>query len=148
MKSAIQSILGCTVMILMAGCASTFQAPGTPPSATFSMEGVSAAYDGAVSTGKGTLNYRGQVHHFAMTGLGIGGTGFQQVSATGELYNLNDLADFAGIYKGVSKGLTLFKGKMQSKVTNERGVVAYVTAETKGVASDTGVRTFKVKLTD
>ena len=133
---------------MIAACASTFQPPSTAPSATLSVEGVSAAYDGAVATGKGTLNYHGQVHHFTMTGLGIGGTGLQQVSATGEVYNLKGLADFAGIYKGVSKGLTLFKGKMQSKVTNEHGVVAYVAGETKGLASDTGVRAFKVKLTD
>jgi hypothetical protein len=148
MKSTIQSILGGTVMILMAGCASTFQDPGTPPSAKLSLEAVSAAYDGAVVTGKGTLNYNGQAHHFTMTGLGIGGTGLQKVSGPGEVYNLNKLADFAGTYKGVSKGLTLFKGRMQSKVTNEHGVVVYVAAETKGIASDTGARAFTVKLTD
>jgi hypothetical protein len=148
MNSTIPSILGGTVMILMAGCASTFQAPSTPPSATLSLEAMSAAYSGAVVTGKGTLNYQGRVHHFTMTGLGIGGTGLQKVSATGEVYNLNNLADFAGTYKGVSKGLTLFKGRMQSKVTNEHGVVAYVAAETNGIASDTGARAFEVKLTD
>jgi hypothetical protein len=148
MKSTIQSILCGTVMILVGGCASTFQAPDTPPSATLSVEAVSAAFDGAVATGKGTLNYQGQVHHFTMAGLGIGGTGLQKVSGTGEVYNLNNLADFAGTYRGVSKGLTLFKGKTQSRVTNEHGVVVYVAAETKGIASDTGARGFEVKLTD
>ncbi len=137
--------LGCT---LFAACAPTPQAPSTPPSATLSIKGMSAAYYGAVASGKGTLNYQGRIHHFSMTGVGAGGTGAQTVTATGKVFGLNSLADFSGTYKGKGKGLTVVKGKMTSKVTNEHGVEIYLTGERQGAASNGGLRSFKVKLTD
>ena len=148
MKSTIRLALTGIGALLIAACASTTEAPSTSSSATLSVEGVSAAYNGAVANGKGTLNYQGQIHHFTMTGLGAGGTGAQKVSATGEVHNLNSLADFAGIYKGASKGLTVIKGTMTAKMTNEHGVVVYLSGERQGAASNTGVRAFKITLTD
>lgn len=151
MMRTIKSILSAAALILLSACASTSsskQAPTTTPSATLHVAGASAAYKGAVGTGKGTLNYQGQVHHFTIVGLGAGGYGAQKVEATGEVYNLNDLADFPGTYKGISKGLTLINGKMHSKMTNGNGVVIYLTGERTGVATNTGVRTIVVKLTD
>lgn len=151
MKSIIKSILCGTALILMASCASSSsskQAPSGAPSATISVGGMTAAYKGAVASAKGTLNYQGQIHHFTMTGVGYGGYGAQKVAATGEVYNLNSLADFAGIYTSKSKGVTLGNGKMQSKASNQNGVVVYLTGERQGLATNSGVRTFKVKLID
>jgi hypothetical protein len=56
----------------------------------------SAAYYASAATGKGTLYYHGQRHHFTISGLGAGGMGGQKVSATGKVYNLNTLSDFSG----------------------------------------------------
>ena len=148
MKSTIKLALTGISALLIAACASMNEAATTMPSATLNVEGMSAAYNGALASGKGTLDYQGQLHHFTMTGVGAGGTGVQKVSATGEVHNLNNLADFAGIYKGTSKGLTVIKGKMTAKMTNEKGVVVYLTGERQGAASNTGVRAFKVTLID
>jgi len=132
----------------IAGCASMTQAPSTAPSATVSIREWSAAYYGSATAGKGTLNFNGQRHRFTISGVGIGGAGGQKISATGKVYNLNNLSDFSGTYHGVSRGLTLIEGKMHAKLTNGNGVVMYLAGETEGLASSMGAQAFEVSLTD
>ena len=97
---------------------------------------------------KGHLYYNGRRHHFTISGLGAGGMGGQKISATGKVYNLNNLSDFSGSYRGVSRGLTLIEGKMHAKLTNGNGVVMYLAGATEGLASSMGVQAFEVTLTD
>ena len=144
----INSALTGITILLIASCASMTQAPSTPPSATVSIREWSAAYYGSVAKGKGTLYYNGQGHHFTISGLGAGGMGGQKISATGKVYNLNNLSDFSGSYRGVSRGLTLIEGKMHAKLTNGNGVVMYLAGATEGLASSMGVQAFEVTLTD
>ena len=148
MKLPIKPALACFTALLSAACASTTKAPSAPPSATVSIREWSAAYYGSVAKGKGTLYYNGQGHHFTISGLGAGGMGAQKVSATGKVYNLNNLSDFSGSYRGLSRGLTLIEGKMHAKLTNGNGVVMYLAAETEGLASSMGVQAFEVTLTN
>ena len=136
-----------TVLALV-GCASMTQAPSTPSSATVKIQEWSAAYYGSAAAGKGTLYYNGRRHHFTISGLGVGGMGGQKVSATGKVYNLNNLSDFSGTYHGISRGLTLIEGKMHAKLTNGNGVVMYLAGETEGLASSMGAQAFEVNLTD
>ena len=144
----INSALTGITILLIASCASMTQAPSTPPSATVSIREWSAAYYGSVAKGKGTLYYNGQGHHFTISGLGAGGMGGQKISATGKVYNLNNLSDFSGSYRGVSRGLTLIEGKMHAKLTNGNGVTMYLAGATEGLASSMGVQAFEVTLTD
>jgi len=144
----LNSTLTAITILLLAGCASMTQAPTTPPSATVRIREWSAAYYGSAAAGKGTLYYNGRQHHFTIAGLGIGGMGAQHISATGKVYNLNNLSQFSGTYHGISRGLTLIEGKMHAKLTNGNGVVMYLAGETEGVASSIGARAFEVSLTD
>jgi hypothetical protein len=144
----INSAFASLTFLLIGGCASTTTAPSTPPSATVRIQEWSAAYYGSAAAGKGTLYYNGQRHHFTISGLGVGGAGGQKISATGKVYNLNNLSSFSGTYRGVSRGLTLIEGKMHAKLTNGNGVVMYLAGETEGVASSMGVQAFEVSLTD
>ncbi len=144
----INSALTGITILLLGACASTTKAPSAPPSATVSIREWSAAYYGSVAKGKGTLYYNGQGHHFTISGLGAGGAGGQKISATGKVYNLNNLSDFSGSYRGVSRGLTLIEGKMHAKLTNGNGVVMYLAGATEGLASSMGVQAFEVTLTD
>lgn len=148
MKTNLINLAFATIIVLIAGCASMTQAPSTPPSATVRIQEWSAAYYGSAAAGKGTLYYHGQRHHFTISGLGAGGAGAQKISATGKVYNLNNLSSFSGTYRGVSRGLTLIEGKMHAKLTNGNGVDMYLAAETEGVASSMGVQAFEVNLTD
>ena len=142
----INSVLASFTLLLIAGCASMTQAPSTTPSATVSIREWSAAYYAQAETGKGTLYYNGR-HHFTISGGGVGGSGAQKVSATGKVYNLNRLSDFSGTYHGISRGLTLIEGKMHAKLTNQNGVVMYLSGQTEGLASSLGAQAFEVQLT-
>jgi hypothetical protein len=144
----INSVLASITLLLIASCASMTQAPSTPPSATVRIREWSAAYYAQAATGKGTLYYQGGRHHFTISGAGVGGSGAQKVSATGKVYNLNNLSSFSGTYRGVSRGLTLIEGKMHAKLTNGNGVVMYLAGETEGLASSLGAQAFEVNLTD
>src|SRR5438270_12737939 len=139
--------LTAVTILFLASCASMTQAPTTPPAATVRIQEWTAAYYGSAAAGKGTLYYNGQRHHFTISGLGAGGMGGQKVTATGKVYNLNNLRDFAGTYRGISGGLTLIEGKMHAKLTNGNGVVMYIAGETEGLASSMGVQAFEVSLT-
>ena len=134
--------------LLIAGCASTTQAPSTTPSATVSIREWSAAYYAQGESGKGTLYYNGRSHHFTISGGGLGGSGVQKTSATGKVYNLNRLSDFSGTYHGISRGLTLIEGKMHAKLTNQNGAVMYLSGQTEGLASSLGAQAFEVHLTN
>jgi hypothetical protein len=144
----INSALASLTLLLIAGCASMTQAPSTPPSATVRIREWSAAYYGSAAAGKGTLYYQGQRHHFTISGLGAGGMGAQKISATGKVYNLNNLSSFSGTYRGISRGLTLIEGQMHAKLQNGNGVTMYLAAQTEGVASSMGAQAFEVNLTD
>ena len=144
----INSAFASITILLIAGCASMTQAPSTPPSATVKIREWSAAYYGSAAAGKGTLYYNGRAHRFTISGVGVGGAGGQKISATGKVYNLNNLSSFSGTYHGVSRGLTLIEGKMHAKLTNGNGVVMYLAGETEGLASSMGAQAFEVNLTD
>jgi hypothetical protein len=146
--NVINSAFTSITILLIAGCASMTQAPSTPPSATVSIREWSAAYYGSAAAGKGTLYYHGQRHHFTISGLGAGGMGAQKISATGKVYDLNNLSSFSGTYRGISRGLTLIEGQMHAKLQNGNGVTMYLAAQTEGVASSMGAQAFEVNLTD
>jgi hypothetical protein len=148
MKTNFNSAFTGMTILLIAGCASMTQAPSTPPSATVRIQECSAAYYGSAAAGKGTLYYNGQRHHFTISGLGAGGMGAQKISATGKVYNLNNLSSFSGTYRGISRGLTLIEGQMHAKLQNGNGVVMYLAAQTEGIASSMGAQAFEVSLTD
>jgi hypothetical protein len=148
MKHTIQSVMACSAVLLLGACATTSTTPGTAASATVRIKEWSAAYYGSATTGKGTINYQGQTHNFTISGLGAGGMGGQKISATGKVYNLNNLSDFSGTFTGVSKGLTLIEGHMHAKLTNSNGVTLYIAGETEGLASSIGVQAFTIQLTN
>lgn len=145
-KSLFTPALAGFAALLMGACATTSTAPTTPPSATVKIKEWSAAYYGSAATGNGTLNYNGQKRPFTISAVGAGGMGGQKISASGKIYNLNSLSDFAGTYTGVSQGLTLIEGTMHAKLTNANGVVMYIAGETEGLASSVGVQAFNVTL--
>ena len=144
----INSVFASITLLLIVGCASTMTAPSAPPSATVSIREWSAAYYGSVATGKGTLNYNGRRHHFTISGAGVGGSGAQKISATGKVYNLNNLSQFPGTYHGIARGLTLIEGQMHAKLTNQNGVTMYLAGQTEGLASSLGAQAFEVSLTN
>ncbi len=150
MKHRIVSAIALTGALLLTSCATKMSsdpnAPTSAPSGTVTFEGGQAAYWASATGGKGTLNYNGRRYGFTAAGVGAGGTGGQSVSGTGKVYNLNSLSDFAGTYTSTRSGFTIIKGKVNAKLTNNKGVVIYMSGVTQGLASSAGVSTVTVTL--
>ena len=79
------------------------QAP-KEPSGTIEIDQTQMALLVSGSLGGGVLHYQGKSHDFRIGGIGIGGIGISEIKAKGEVYSLNDLADFPGLYGQVSTG--------------------------------------------
>jgi hypothetical protein len=132
-------------LLLLSSC-SSIQQPSDPASATLTIEGVSGAYYASASSGDGTLFYENREIPFSITALGAGGSGGISISATGQVYKLDSLEDFAGTYSAKRKGITLGAGKFTALLTSERGVQIYLEGETKGLGSSMGVSSVQIKL--
>ncbi len=92
------------------------------------------AFIGSGSLGGGTLRFGGKEHEFSIGGLGIGGFGVSSIDASGEVYHLEKLEDFAGAYGQARAGLVVAdKSKGSLWLRNTNGVYIRVSAEREGV---------------
>ena len=90
--------------------------------------------------GGGTLNYQGEDYKFKTDGLKLGGFGVTKMKLTGDVYHLNDIADFPGGYAVAEAGLVVAKvGKGDVVMRNDKGVVLHLKAADTGLALDLGV---------
>lgn len=112
---------------------------GKPLSGSVSMEEVQIAYLGSAGGGRGTLTYQGRHYPFTVGGLGVGGIGLSSVDASGEVYNLFSLNDFAGAYAEGRMGYAL--GDRSSGdlwLQNDRGVILHLKAKRTGLMLSLG----------
>ena len=108
-------------------------------SGTVKIEQVQIAFIGSGNLGGGTLSYGGRKYDFTVGGLGVGGFGVSQMTATGTVYNLHNLGDFAGAYVQGRYGMAL--GDLSAgelALQNNKGVVLRLKAERKGLALSLG----------
>ena len=134
---------GCCRLALAPAAAQETETPNTP-SATVEIDQTQMAFIVSGSFGGGVLHYQGEDHHFRIGGLGVGGIGIAQVRASGAVYDLNNLADFAGVYGEVHAGYTVgttrsgglwlrnFKGVTMRLDTERDGLI--LTAGAGGIA--------------
>jgi hypothetical protein len=98
-------LAGCRVFTDDSGSASSVSlTPNEKPTATITLQSVSAAFIGSGQGGEGTLYYGGKAYPSYVGGLGIGGIGASTINASGEVYQLNNLSDFPGAYRQVRYG--------------------------------------------
>src|SRR5215470_19997732 len=76
-------------------------------SGTVYIRQVQIAWIGSGNLGGGTLQYNGKSWPFTIGGLGIGGFGISQITATGEVYNMKDIAQFQGAYVQARAGFAI-----------------------------------------
>lgn len=79
------------------------------PSGTLTFEVKSLKLLVGGSWGKGTLDYQGKSYPLKVVAITAGGVGYRSIKGTGEVYNLNNLNDFEGIYQGGVAGATIAK---------------------------------------
>jgi hypothetical protein len=127
-----------SLLALLAGCSGSGAGPNTvngmSPDGTLVMHQVQAAYIGSANGGYGTLYYNGAAYPFDIGGLGIGGLGASTINATGEVYGLKTLSQFAGSYVQGRYGFALgttSRGDLWLK--NNDGVVLHLDAKRTGL---------------
>jgi hypothetical protein len=131
-------------LLLLAGCSSSVKVgpeavAGLTPDATVDMEQVQVAYIASGGGGSGALYYRGRAYPFAIGGLGIGGIGASTISAEGEVYKLNNLAEFPGAYGQARYGFAFGeKSAGDLWLQNEKGVIMHLKAQRTGLMLSLG----------
>ena len=109
-------------------------ADNATPDATVSLKGGSVAAGIGYTWGSGQLTFRDASHTFSIKGVSLVDVGATDYTATGNVYNLKDLSDFAGNYVAAGAGITLAGGATAVYLKNEHGVVI------KLIATDIGLK--------
>ncbi|MFO1150704.1 MAG: hypothetical protein U1E62_20195 [Alsobacter sp.] len=133
------------VLFGLAGCVSSpvpTQVPtaksieGLPPSGTVSLTQITA---GGAGVGQGVLTFRGKKYPFKLAGSVIGPGGASRTQVAGDVYRLEDIAAFAGIYtEGTGSAGLETSGKSELWLENKAGVVMYLTGTTEGITLSLG----------
>lgn len=108
-------------------------------SGTLTIEQVQLAWIGSGNLGGGKLEFGGKTYDFTIGGLGIGGFGVSKITATGEVYNLKDIAQFPGAYGQARYGavvVNLSGGELF--LENPNGVYLRLKAKREGLALSLG----------
>lgn len=112
---------------------------GQPPSGTVDMREVQVAYIGNAGGGSGTLTYQGKTYPFDIAGLGVGGIGISTVDAEGDVYNLDNVADFSGAYAAGQYGVVVGDASAGDIwLENEHKVILHLKAKREGLMLSVG----------
>ena len=109
------------------------------PSGTIQVATKSIGVGVGVTWGKGTLSFKGADYAFAVEGMTFTDLGIGEETVKGNIYNLNNLQDFAGRYTAAEPSFELGgPGPPWSRsytgmiLSNEKGVVAQIWAVREG----------------
>lgn len=91
------------------------------------------------SVGGGVLTYDGKKHPFKMGGLSLGANiGVSKFSATGQVYDMKDISQFAGTYVRLTGSVALGGGVGDMTLKNENGVIMSLKGTTQGLQLNAG----------
>jgi hypothetical protein len=148
-KQTMQPIMVCFALVsacvlYLSGCAGSVAlgpeaVKGQTPDGTVDMQEVQAAYIGSGSAGTGILFFRGVQYPFEVGGMGVGGFGLSTIDATGEVYNLGELAQFPGTYGQARYGFAIGTASAGDLwLQNESGVIMHLKAKREGLMLSLG----------
>ncbi len=135
--------------LLALGCLAVFSmamAAEPAPSGTIKLTSKSVAVGIGVTWGDGTLTFGGKPYAFSVEGLGLLDLGVSDVTTSGEVFNLKNVADFSGTYTAGEIGVALVKGENDTIMKNEKGVVLRLHGTQKGVRLTLGAGGVKILL--
>jgi hypothetical protein len=139
--------IGIAALGLMALLVSpSFARDDEKPDATLRMTEGSVAVGIGWSWGRGELSYKGKTYHFKIEGVSVAEVGATNAKATGNVYNLKSLDDFAGGYAAAGTEGTAGKGAGVSSLRNDKGVVINLKSETKGANIKVAASGLKISL--
>lgn len=153
-KFSMKIILRTCGVVALLGAASVLaqkataqEAPTEAPSGSLKIEQVQIAFIGSGAVGGGTLEFKGKTHKFSVKGLGVGGFGASRLSATGEVYGLKKLEDFAGPYAELRTGWAIGDfGKGRFWLQNANGVYLKIEGSRQGAQIGVGAEAVLITL--
>jgi hypothetical protein len=135
------------LLLVMTGFATTaMSAESAQPSGKVSIQSRSIAAGIGVTWGDGKLSFKGKDYPFSIDGLTLVDFGISKASANGEVYNLTDVAKFAGTYVAAEAGLTLAGGMSGMILRNQDGVVMRIHSTSRGARLQLGTSGLVIKL--
>jgi hypothetical protein len=117
------------------------------PDATLTLSEGSVAVGIGYNWGKGQLSYKGKTYPVKVEGLSVGEVGITRATATGNMFNLKKLEDFAGNYAAVGAGATVGGGAGMTSMRNQNGVVIELKSTTQGASLRLGTEGLRLSLT-
>jgi hypothetical protein len=103
------------------------------PDATIHFTGGSVAFIAGINWGGGELKYKGVTHKIQVNGLSVGAVGAAKMDATGNVYNLHNLADIEGTYSAIEASATAGPGEGEIDMKNSKGVEIRAHATSAGL---------------
>jgi hypothetical protein len=109
---------------------------GLAPSGTVSL---TETFVGGAGVGQGVLSFRGQKHPFKLLGTVIGPGSLSRVEVAGDVYKLNNIADFSGPYAQGTGPVGLETGSTSNLwLQNKAGVIMHLRGKSSGVTLSLG----------
>jgi hypothetical protein len=137
--------LAAIALLTMAGCASspiptavpTAQSiAGLTPSGTVKLTEV---FVGGAGVGKGALTFKGKTYPFRLLGSVIGPGSVSKIDVSGDIYKLDDIAQFSGPYaQGTGQIGLETSGAGDLWLENKAGVIMHLTGTQTGVTLSLG----------
>jgi hypothetical protein len=116
------------------------------PSGKVTIQSTAIAAGIGVTWGDGKLSFKGKDYPFSIDGLTLVDWGISRVNATGDVYNLDDVAKLGGTYVAAEAGLTLAGGIGGMVLRNQNGVVLHVRSTSQGARLQLGPSGLTIKL--
>jgi hypothetical protein len=100
-----------------------------------------------MGAGKGTLYYEGQAYAFQVVGSVFGPGGVEKITASGPVYKLASLSDFAGRYaQGTGAGGFSSSGSSDLWLQNEHGVIMHLQGTSSGAMLSLGREAIYIRM--
>ena len=137
-------VLILTISFFVAG---TVVAEDKPtPSGMVEIKSTSIAVGIGVTWGDGILKVEDQEYPFSVKGLSLVDLGVSSAEITGEVFDLKDVADFSGTYKGVKAGMAALYGGSDIVLKNDKDVKLTLQSAQEGVQLTVGGEGLKLEL--
>ena len=145
--STVQKISQLGLFLLVMGFATTaMAAESAQPSGRVSISSRSIAAGVGITWGDGKLTFKGKDYPFTIDGLTLVDFGISRASASGEVYNLTDVAKFAGTYVAAEAGLTLAGGMSGMILRNQDGVIMRIHSTSRGARLQLGTSGLTIRM--
>ena len=119
------------------------------PSGTITFEEIEVSFIGSAKSGGGMLTFQGKKYPFHIGGLGVGGFGLAKISGVGEVYRLNSVSDFEGLYGGLRAGIVVGETGLKGGIwmENVKGPIIHLRPKREGLGLSMGADGIVIELT-